>query len=1012
MKQKISTCLMTAALALAPAFVGWCQTCPPQTPYFTNSTTYVIPGNNGNINAGTFANTRSGQFEYGNILLFHTWNTTNYYNTGFMLGLPGYDFQNWSSCNGFASMAANFVNSPQGANSGIIQCSGFLAVSNTTGVSGVVVSALLGNSRLFVSAANITNSGTIFMDASSRMNLTGNNVDLSYGGVSMSTPYSTIIFGTNVGFGVYNAGILDGYWNATNATAGFTPSSLFNGTSATTPPHHVMPRTFMPFDTSIFLPLPATYVHDTGIVASNRFVQVAFVYNWDPDFSSTVYLPSDQIVVQWQYLTTNWPSKESLTTNYLYLTDNFGERTNIEVRVNGRVNPQSPNAPPTYMPINYTIVVGQPYPTIQPPVTPGMPPNTLDNTFLTNQFTAYNAIFTAASELPEDVAYFNVTNLGGRVEINAGNLRLKLARLQALNYLLLNATNHFAGSPGAQIASPNADISLRVTNGFMAVTNLIEPFLPHAEGNLFLWSGRWTNVTVTAGATVTNGYHVLFADNELYPVSRPLIQNLKLTVVSNTPCKCTPGDLVINDILNVSTNFVLSAKSLTIATNDPNAFIPAGQLNLVGPNAVYPTNLPNVMALTNWGQFATVNEIFLGTDATPLDAVINHGTLLAGGFSVFAGFFLGSYTSGLTIQSRQIESDGLLGGLGSVFLGHADWVALSNSALYAVNGSLGISAGSLLSSNEFVYAGGPIDLWITNNLTDGGGSILSNFNYWNASGILNLHLKPPTGDLLCTTISDTGPDFMQCFLMWAAEDRGRSVAGFSNNCAVGHLVLSAGTNTYFTFSAPDASTNYALYVDEIEFVNSATNHDFSSGDYTSFQFDPNMKVYYAQAIANGASIAEKLNGKNGGAFVWVPEYAGNFSATNLLYPDGNVYRLNEALVESPDIDSDYDGVVNRFDPTPVLEPYMLSFSAFRTNQVILSPVRKTNQVVGLTWAAVGYGTNYVYYTTALSESNSNWALLTNFPSGRSGGTNRVFDTITNTNRFYRVRVDPQQQPPQ
>ena len=37
-------------------------------------------------------------------------------------------------------------------------------------------------------------------------------------------------------------------------------------------------------------------------------------------------------------MTTNWPAG-GLTTNYMYLTDNFGERTNLQVAVNGRVNP-------------------------------------------------------------------------------------------------------------------------------------------------------------------------------------------------------------------------------------------------------------------------------------------------------------------------------------------------------------------------------------------------------------------------------------------------------------------------------------------------------------------------------------------------------------------------------------------------------------------------------------------------------------------------------------------------
>ena len=92
-------------------------------------------------------------------------------------------------------------------------------------------------------------------------------------------------------------------------------------------------------------------------------------------------------------MTTNWPAGR--TTNYMYLTDNFGERTNLQAAVNGRVNPQSGNSPPTYKPVNYNFTIGSAYSTSLPAATVGLPPGTFDSTYLTNQFTAYDAIFTS-----------------------------------------------------------------------------------------------------------------------------------------------------------------------------------------------------------------------------------------------------------------------------------------------------------------------------------------------------------------------------------------------------------------------------------------------------------------------------------------------------------------------------------------------------------------------------------------------------------------------------------------
>jgi hypothetical protein len=100
-------------------------------------------------------------------------------------------------------------------------------------------------------------------------------------------------------------------------------------------------------------------------------------------------------------------------------------------------------------------------------------------------------------------------------------------------------------------------------------------------------------------------------------------------------------------------------------------------------------------------------------------------------------------------------------------------------------------------------------------------------------------------------------------------------------------------------------------VDSIQFLGSATNTD-ANGNLTGVTIQPGMKIYYAQALVNGVSIAEKLNGKNGGGFCWVSNYAGVYSSTNL---SGTLY--NRALVISTHIDSDGDTIVNGNDPTPI-----------------------------------------------------------------------------------------------
>ena len=109
-----------------------------------------------------------------------------------------------------------------------------------------------------------------------------------------------------------------------------------------------------------------------------------------------------------------------------------------------------------------------------------------------------------------------------------------------------------------------------------------------------------------------------------------------------------------------------------------------------------------------------------------------------------------------------------------------------------------------------------------------------------------------------------------------------------------------------------------------------TNFD-SSGNLANLSFDPGMKIYYAQLIINGISWAEKLNHRNGGGLNWVSSYAGAFSSTNMVYPDGTTNLLNLALVQSCDLDSNGNGIPNCLDPAPVFVQSEVGLAAALTN---------------------------------------------------------------------------------
>src|SRR5439155_16649505 len=101
----------------------------------------------------------------------------------------------------------------------------------------------------------------------------------------------------------------------------------------------------------------------------------------DRPFTNTVYFDPTEIAVQWQWLSTNLATFLP-ATNFLYLTDDWGERTNIQLRVNGTTQTRN-----TYKPVNYNFFEGFPFPGTP---SPGWPGGTVfDPTMVTNQDAGY-----------------------------------------------------------------------------------------------------------------------------------------------------------------------------------------------------------------------------------------------------------------------------------------------------------------------------------------------------------------------------------------------------------------------------------------------------------------------------------------------------------------------------------------------------------------------------------------------------------------------------------------------
>jgi hypothetical protein len=995
MKKQILVGLLSLAVLL-PAFgrvdSSWVNnivlSCPPETPPNIDALLF--------INNGIFS---VDLINVGSSAPFATADTLSFTNNGIMDSATGFRLDNFDRASS-SYRSAQFLHNEAGA---VINCGG-TNLTSLFSTNGIAFLSINSGAQLLTRAQTTVNHGSMEMGINGLLSISSDCSDLQGGLLNMEGFESGqepggqfLTFGAATTFAFQIPGQFDYFWGLGQNNNWF-PGSSVGATFASSPSHWETNRYYVSGQTSIGMSFPQVYQNITPLGPSNNLIQVVAVHNIDPAISNIVYFNNGAgtMEVEWTWPWTNIITGDVIQ-DHLLLEDDIYSITNLLLTVNG-TGPLSTGLRNTYIPTNYVFFRG--ISGFGTPATPGLSPGLINignsGKRETNDYTAYLAMFLPTTTIPSEVAGQSFTNMAGRIEVNANNqLDLTSSRIGGLNFVKLNSPKNFEMDDRTRILTYAADYNLGRTNGNLTFTNLIPPTCPRLNGFVQLYSARWTNVTQNPvvspfpmDAFTTNIYTVLLVDSRITNSSRTILQNLALHSTN----------VIISDVVNVSSNLLIDAWNLTIATNGPDAQNPAGQLNFLSGRILWTNSLPNLHTLTNLGQISVQNAAFFGgvrfppfsqvSSAEPYQSFVNHGKLL---------------TLGAFVWANNFEDTGLLdGGPLSVTLqvGNA---TMTNDNVNAPNstGDVSIYASNLFIRSNTLTAGRKLTIWPTNSINDGGSS---SGNFWSAGvGGFNLLNKPPTASLLGTTLTETAPNFARVTSSWAGSDLGASPGGFANNAALGRLILDAKNSALLIFQRPNTSGNYALYVDYLELQESATNHD-SSFNLTSVQINSGFKIYYGDAVfrnSDGTVVdeSERLDHKNGGGLNWVPAFAGAFSGTNLVYPDGTTNFLSRALVLSKDIDSDGDGIVNYYDPTPILVPSMLTVRLTRT---ALPPSSR------LTWDTIGLSTNYVYYKG--SPSSTNWQLLTNFvfdPVYGQNGKAVVLDSAT-TNRFYRVRVDVRQ----
>lgn len=562
------------------------------------------------------------------------------------------------------------------------------------------------------------------------------------------------------------------------------------------------------------------------------------------------------------------------------------------------------------------------------------------------------------------------TNFAGRVDIIANNLNLNLARISADNLVSIRATN-LSSSAGTLIDAPFIQINIANTNTTLTLTNFSTTEVARPNGTMAFYSTVWTNSVTNTPIQLNLRYHVLIVDASLLSGISP---------VTLQEFSARGTNVIINNILNIGRLIQVDSPAVTFSSSS------SLSLPLLGATNLGAVNFPNLTHFTNLGTITVPFQCVFGSDrSTAITYFAQRGSMVANSISIRAT----EYESSGTNATRSLASGAAAsGGPISITADSAKFDGGAVGGLLSAGGSILLAGNDIKLRSHKVTTAGTLILSPTNSLTDAG---FSGTNRVNCALGFYLTVKPRLGDLLGTTIYTTAPFNRDVPHVWAGTNLGVTVAGYSNNAALGRLLLDTGTNLFsqnrLVFGG--AGINNALYVDYLELAGTLTNELASH-----LLIESNLTIYFA----NANLPVEALDGQFDGRLRWVRDYAGLNTGVDVRLADGQTVKVNVAKLSSLVLDSDGDGTVNGSDLSPF------------DGVVVDSQVTFTNVpplTAFLRWEAAAQTIYQVAVNTNLLTSGFNFlANITNTSS-----TNRIiiFSEVVpagSTERYYRVSYQP------
>jgi hypothetical protein len=948
-------------------------------------------------------------YVFPNSTLFKTLDTRYYTNRGVMFGMIGFDFATIKS-SGINSLVTNalvFTNSGQvsGVDTHIV--SDFILMEQ-----GYYFSSLPSySSRVRVAADQIGNTGLISVGDRGVLSLSGKNVNLSRGGLAAGEMNSTRdTYTTNYESYYYKRGYSneDGFVNC----VGVQDIHAYVSASSDISLSYIQgqsPEVWMPYSPFSTAGQYKAFMYRDTVNSTNIYETLVFVRTNEMDDSFIVdarFFPASSSTNSSEATTRFNPivmmgfvGKDVVTdtqvTNSVYLIDTGASSTNYAIVTNLSSQPMSANS---QKPSNFEVSIGTPVEWISTEVYQSnflVSPSQLwlsssQNGSANGAFSLYIAQL-GLDPQPVPLSSWTLGNASGtyffhtntysvcptnepsRIEIAADYLNLSKARIRSEGLLSINAKGIVPITPSnaPAIDAGVYNLNLSGANGQLTLTNIIPSTFGRTRGNVYMWTMNWF---------ATNGgdnyyFHVLMVDHTIQPKAVPTVLDIALhSTTINIEDPIVAKKSALFDGKNIRFNNTMSFSKGVSTLNA--SVMPSVEQLWVDSNCVmsaenmidlgFDTNFSKLGVLTNWGAVsASVVRLKTGKFA-------NAGSL----------FSSNRLTLVVTNDSGRIDLTNNPNNSIETVAGTDQEVEVVTPSSLISGWDTEVDANSFVASNSVIRCGsqtqyaaqGSLILNVSGLLSDGVSSYLSptntvvprvNVNTWEVHNGFQLSQKPALGDLFGTTIHTMCTNFFQVDHIWPGENRGATLSGFINNLVIGHLILDRQSlNSTLHFSgASDTSVN-GMYVDYLELANYAYS-DYRNG----IVVDPNVVIYFGRANVPAEKLALAYPGK----FVWVPEWVGPNSATNVTYADGNGVMtnlfVNTMALTDTSIDSNGDGVRNAYDNMALQGTFMRV--SVMGNGAVTPSLNNWSLIVGNNYTISATSSGFKYWVYGWDYATSN-----------------------------------------